>query len=109
MYAGSILDSSANNIPTSFDTTAGSKIIASCPSGGMLGFISTVAAVIAFEVGSYPGVAVPSSTLPGRSGFIPSSGTGTIDWFKVNQGDSVFIRSTTGSALSTGKVYFFIK
>lgn len=109
MYAGAILDASANNIPTSFSTAAGSKIITSCPSGTAIGFINTTTDVLAVEIGSYKDTTVPSSSLPGKSGFIPASGTGVIDWFKVTQGDSVFIRATGGSTISSGKVYFFIK
>ena len=113
MY-GTILDASSSNIPTTFSTAAGSKIISSAPSASFIGFINTTTDVLAVEIGSYKDTSVPSSDLPGKCGFIPSAptggyGSGTIDWFKVTQGDSVFIRATGGSAISSGKLYFFFK
>lgn len=113
MYAV-IVDASSTNIPTSFSTASGSKIISSAPSASFIGFINTTSDVLAIEIGSYKDTVVPSSSLPGKCGFIPSAptggyGSGTIDWFQVTQGDAVFIRATSGSTISSGKLYLFFK
>lgn len=114
MYAGAVLDAAVNNIPTTYSAAAGSKVISSTPSGGLLGFINTTTEVLAYTVGSFLGGKVPDSTLPGQSGFIPAapsggSGVSVIDGIKLTSGDSVYIRSTSGSLISSGKVYTFIK
>lgn len=113
MYAGSIVDASINNIPTAYNNTAGSKVISESPSGGMISFINTTPEVLAYTVLNAPGSQTPSSTLPGRSGFIPSAPTGgagfsVVDGIKITQGQSVFVRATSNAATS-GKLYVWIK
>lgn len=109
MYTATI-DSSANNIPTTFGTGAGSKIISSCPSGGALTIINGTDSVLYVSWGSFPGVKVPSSTLPGTMVAVPpapsgGSGVGYFDKVHVAKGDSVFIMTGAGSARSSGSVW----
>ena len=113
MY-GNVIDSATDNIPTTFTTAAGSRVISSSSSGGFLGIINYTSDTLAVVVGNYQDTAVPVSTLPGRCVFIPfapsgSNGSAAMDYFKVSQGDSVFIRATGGSAITSGKVFVFVK
>lgn len=108
MAYGNIIDSSSNNIPTSFDSSAGSLLTSNAPSSGeiiILNYTSSVLAVFNGRVSS-----APSSSLPGPQSFIPAApsggaGVGTLS-IKVTQGDRVYIRSASGSAASSGKVYW---
>lgn len=109
MYTAKV-DASVNNIPTSFDATAGSKIIASAPSGGVLGVINTTDSVIYIVWGSFLGGTLPSSTFPGTMLPIPpaptgGSGCGIFDGAKVTKGDSVYIMTEAATARSSGKVW----
>lgn len=109
MYTAKI-NAASNNIPTTFDRAAGSLIISSAPSGGILAFLNTTDTEVYVTWGNYPGIAVPSSSMPGKMLVIPAAPTGgsgmaIIDKAQITQGDSVFIMTEAGSARTSGKVW----
>ena len=111
MY-GAKIDSSSNNIPTTFDTTAGSLVIDGTPSSRQIEIINRTTEVLAITlVSKKEGVTVPSSviTTNRRQLYVPPAPTsGTAGWvkdyLKINQGDKLYLRSD-GSAASSGNVY----
>lgn len=112
MYTAKIV-ASDNNIPTTFGTGAGSLIVNGAPSSGALGVINTTESVLYVAVTSSPTV-VPVSTLPGKCIPIPAAPTGgtgvaVFDLLKITKGDLIYIRNDSGSAVSAGSVYLFLK
>lgn len=107
MYA--IINAATNNIPTAYDTTAGSLIISSCPSSGQLSVQNTCTEIIIFTVTNAPNVTPADSTTTNPAQYAcpaaPSGGGSsfTQDKLKVSRGDRIFIKSA-GSALTSGKV-----
>lgn len=111
MY-GNVVDSSSNNIPTAFAVNnVGSNILVNAPSSGTIVFISYLADTLAWVSGFFKNQA-PSSTLPGKTGFIPAAPTGGSGFatmeVKVTKGDSVFIRATGGSPIASGKLFWHL-
>lgn len=108
MY-GNILNSSSNSIPTSFDETAGSKLLSAAPSSGELVVLNYTSDILALFVGAV--ASAPSSSLPGKQAFIPAAPSGgcgfTVLNIKVIKGDRVYLRATT-SSVSSGKVYWYL-
>lgn len=109
MYTATI-NAATNNVPTAFSTAAGSKIVSSSPTGGILAVINTTDSVLYVSWGVYKNAQVPSSTLPGRMIAVPpaptgGAGVGVIDGAKVTAGDSIFIMTEAASARTTGKVW----
>lgn len=108
MYTAKI-NAATNNIPTSFDATAGSKIITSAPSGGVLSVINTTDSIIYIVWGVYLGTSLPSSTIPGTMLAVPAAPTGGSgaridDHAKIKIGDSVYVMTDAASARTSGLV-----
>lgn len=104
MYSGKIVASS-NNIPTTFGTGAGSLIL-TAPSAGNVEIINRTLSVLAVAItGDHN---VPAST-PYVNYIPPAPEGGSAGWvhdrFKVKIGDRIFIRSDTGSTVTSGTVY----
>lgn len=108
MAYGNIIDASSNNVPTSFDETAGSLLTSGAPSSGEMIFLNYTSAVLAVFSGKV--ASAPSSSLPGKQAFIPAAPTGGagvgVLSIKVTQGDRIYIRSASGSAATTAKIYW---
>lgn len=112
MYTAKI-DASSHNIPTAFDATAGSLIIAGAPSGGLLTVINTTDSILYITfLGS--ATRIPGSTLPGTCLSIPAgptggSGVGAIDIVQVNKGDYIYVRTDNAAARTSGLVVVTVK
>ena len=107
MY-GNILNSSVNNIPTSYSSATGSLLVSTAPASGTLFVLNYTADVLAITVGSYH--QTPTTALPGNETYIPAAPTGgsgvaTFD-IKVIKGDKIYLRTTGASATTSGKVYW---
>lgn len=115
MYGDSRTYSGGTPLTTSFADTTASKALASCPSSGSLFIISTVQDVLAVYVGSPYSLGIgvaPSSALPGNTFFVPAAPSGgssglAIDLCKINKGQTVWVRATSGSQTS-GSVFVFV-
>ena len=112
MY-GAIIDASSNNIPTTFDETAGSLIASSLPAGVRIAFVNTTESVLAFSVADYS--AAPSSVIGTNrnQGYIPAAPTGgtasiVLDGIVVSNGGRIYVRSDTGSAVTAGELRVMI-
>lgn len=108
MYTAKI-DASVNNIPTAFDATAGSKIIASSPSGGVLTVINTTDSILYVVWGKFKVGELPSSSIPGKMISVPAAPTGgsgvrADDKAQITAGDSVYVMTDALTARSSGKV-----
>lgn len=107
--------SGGNPLATTFSTGSYSKIISSSPSAGLLTVINTTAYPVAVVLGNYnDGTTAPSSSLPGKCLIVPAAPTGgsgvaAYDMCKVTKGDSIFVRTLNGSAVTSGSVYISIK
>lgn len=113
MYGDSRTYSGGTPLTTSFADTAACKVILSCPTGGSLFIISSVQDILAVHVSKQKVGAVPSSTLPGLTFFVPAAQAGgvaglAIDLCKIYPGQTVWVRATSGSQTS-GYVFAFIK
>lgn len=101
---------SVNNIPTSYDETAGSLMFTGA-STSVLEIINTTNSVLAIAVVSAPQTPVSSITSNRSQFYIPAAPTsGSAGWvkdnFKITLNDRVYLRSDSGSAVTTGSVYF---
>lgn len=108
MYRAKVV-ASTNNIPTTFDTSAGSLIF-TAPSAGLLEIINTTNSVLIVAQTSHP-TTVPSNSDSKGQNYIPAAPTsGSAGWVKdgfiVTLGDKIYLRSDSGSAVTTGSVYF---
>lgn len=107
-----VVDSSSNNIPTTFDTSAGSLIVDGAPNASELSFINGTSGVVVGTINA-KNQAVPSSTVAtNRRCFMVAPSTSSMQnmlHLKVEPGDQIYIRSDTGSALSSGKFYIHLR
>lgn len=101
------INAATNNIPTSFDATAGSLIL-TATSAGACGLINTTSEWLVATISSAP-TAVPSSDTSVNTKqylFPPSAGTAgsvaaqVMDYFSINNGDKVYIRTLDAPATS---------
>jgi hypothetical protein len=112
MYAAKIV-ASTNNIPTTYDATAGSLVM-TAPSAGHLEVINTTTAVLAITIQSKNSpAAIPASSLATnpQQAYVPAAPSGSAaGWVKdgviIQQGDKIYLRSDSGSSVSSGTVYF---
>lgn len=109
MYA--VIDASSNNIPVSYDTTAGSRIINGAPTGGHITLYNSTSDFIGVTVQAAGTTAVPSSSISSNTSQYliwpaPSGGaaTTTADFFKIAKGDRVYIKTLNASPMASGKV-----
>ena len=105
-----IIDASSTNIPASFDNTAGSLVIDGSPSSGQLAVLSTATEFIAYTVGDFHQRPVSTITDNRNQGVIPRAPTDATsayinDEFKITRGNKLYIRSLSGSAITSGLVY----
>lgn len=111
MYASKIV-ASDNNIPTTYGTGAGSLLVSSLPSSRQIEIINTCESVLVVSVGPPSDDQVPNSviTTNRKQLYIPAAPTGSSagwvkDFFSIRLGDRIYVRSDTGSAVTSGTVY----
>lgn len=101
------IDTSVDNVPTSFSGAAGSLIL-TATSAGACGVINTTSQWIVVTLSSAP-TAIPSSDTAVNTKqylFPPSAGTAgsvaaaVLDYFNINTGDKVYIRTLDAPATS---------
>lgn len=101
--------SGTNNIPTSFDETAGSLASSVFPSASRVAVLNYTSEILAFSLGEY--TAAPSSSfstnpnqviVPAASGGNP--GVAVLDEIGVGNNSRCYLRSE-GSAATSGNVY----
>ena len=102
-----IVDAASNTVPIAYDTTAGSKVWTNVESAGFLGVINKTSEDIAVTAGEFADTKIPASD---DGGIVLSGGGSTaLDFIKIRQGDTIFIKSITGNTITTAKIYFFLK
>jgi len=107
MYA--TINAATNNIPTTYGTGAGSLILNGSPAAGQLTVINTTGSDISFSVTSLPGATPVDSTTTNTNQYIVVGGsTSSHDKFKIATGDRVFIKSLSGSVITSGKVHVIV-
>ncbi len=99
-----VVNAAITNIPLSFSTASGSKVISNAPTGGRLIVINTTTSIVYIVWQGHKVGAVPSSNLPGSMLPIPaapSGGTASLygDLIKITKGDDIFIRADPAVAL----------
>jgi len=109
MYA--IINAATNNIPTSYDTSAGSLILNGAPSTGQLDMYNSTLDFIGVTIIGTQTTSVPSSDITVNKNQyllwpapVGGASTATKDRFPINQGDKVYIKTLSGSAMALGKV-----
>lgn len=104
MYGAQIV-CSVNNIPTAYDTTAGSLIILGSSAGKAITFINKTGHVIAFCVGAYDDAPDSGLSLNRNQGFVDA--TTSVDQLLISTNSKVFVR-TVDTPATTGALYVFI-
>lgn len=95
-YTGARIDASSTNIPTTFTEGNASSEAVQCAKGEFS--IKTAAGDIYHAIGN-------ASTAPGATGNAPIDDGDSFSGEIVAHKATIYIRSATGSALSTGIVY----
>lgn len=112
MYAHE-LNSGVSTIPTSYDETAGSLMFAAASTGQFEVINRTTSVLVMTFVGS-DNTQTPNSSITANrhQAFIPPAPTGSSagwvkDFYKVKQGDRIYLRAHSSSgATSSGWVFF---
>lgn len=109
-YKSFKIDSSTNNVPTAYSTAAGSLALTGITGLNQqtLTFVSEIAGRIAVCVSQNSSTTAPTSQVDLYIPPAPSGGFSAVTIDLPNVASAVYLKSDTGSALTSGVVYGWV-